>query len=161
MFTVAQGSAVYATIDASPEFYNNLLIGASAQNAVLCDPSTHSASLHKQRCLSALVQPAFQGSCAGEAGASGNISIEPLFVNAAQNNFRLLAGSPGIDVGLNSALGLPTTDLDGLPRIVDGSGHKTFIVDMGAYEFQPVTVTPTALSFGTRPLFSSTSLKVT
>ncbi len=87
--------------------------------------------------------------------------MEPLFVNTAQNNFRLLAGSPGIDVGLNSALGLPSTDLDGLPRIVDGSGHKTFIVDMGAYEFQPVTVNPTALSFGTRPLFSSTSLKVT
>ncbi len=68
-------------------------------------------------------------------------------------NFRLLAGSPGIDAGLNSAPDLPATDLDGLPRIVDGDGK--FIVDMGAYEFQPVTVTPTSVDFGTQVVGSS------
>jgi parallel beta-helix repeat protein len=146
VIAVPQGSAVYTNIDANPEFYNNLMIGAPAQNAVFCDPST--TPVFQNNDAFSAGAPAFQGSCAGEAGLSGNISTQPLFFNTAQNNFRLLAGSPGIDIGLNSALGLANTDLDGLPRIVDGSGHKTFIVDMGAYEFQPVTVNPTSLDFG-------------
>ena len=82
-------------------------------------------------------------------------------MNAAQNNYRLFAGSPEIDVGLNSAPGLLPTDLDGLPRIVDGSGKKTFIIDMGAYEFQPVTALPTSIDFGKQILDSHASRNVT
>ena len=82
-------------------------------------------------------------------------------MNAAQNNYRLLAGSPGIDVGLNSAPGLLPTDLVGLPRIVDGSGKETFIIDMGAYVFQPVTALPTSIDFGTQILDSHASRNVT
>lgn len=56
----------------------------------------------------------------------GNIDEDPLFMDA-YDNLRLLAGSPCIDAGDNSAVPV-VTDLDGNPRIVNG------IVDMGAYE---------------------------
>ncbi len=39
-------------------------------------------------------------------------------------------------MGDNAAISL-TTDLDGLPRIVDGDWDGTATVDMGAYEYQP------------------------
>ena len=80
-----------------------------------------------------------QGGRTGE----GNIDSAPLFVDAngpdddlvtwQDNNLRLTAESPCIDVGNNAAIpaGI-VTDLDGKLRIgsIDG-------VDMGAYEFQP------------------------
>lgn len=71
----------------------------------------------------------------------GNIDTDPMFVNSAQNDFRLVSGSPCIDAGDNDAVSI-RTDLDGNPRIIDNpnvpdTGHGTApIVDMGAYENQ-------------------------
>jgi hypothetical protein len=59
---------------------------------------------------------------------SGNISSDPLFVNAAAGNYRLQASSPCINTGTNESWMTGATDLDGTPRIVGGT------VDMGAYE---------------------------
>ncbi|MCL2640609.1 MAG: dockerin type I domain-containing protein [Phycisphaerales bacterium] len=72
-------------------------------------------------------------------GSNGNIvgtassPINPSFVNAAQGDYRLAAGSPAIDKGSNALIpsGI-TTDLDGKPRIING------IVDIGAYEYGSV-----------------------
>ncbi|TLV02872.1 choice-of-anchor Q domain-containing protein [Dyadobacter luticola] len=65
----------------------------------------------------------------------------PLFVDVANGNFRLLACSPGINMGSNSYyasgqtpdLSGITTDMDSHSRLYDG------VVDMGAYEFQNET----------------------
>jgi hypothetical protein len=59
----------------------------------------------------------------------GNISADPMFIDAADGNVALQATSPCIDAGSTAAVpsGV-TTDLAGHPRIVDGT------VDMGAYE---------------------------
>jgi uncharacterized protein YpmS len=62
------------------------------------------------------------------ASGTGNITNAPLFVNP-NNQFHLLAGSPGINTGNNIWVN-STTDLDGNPRIVNGT------VDMGCYEYQ-------------------------
>lgn len=76
----------------------------------------------------------------GHAG-EGNIDAPPLFVDPARCDYRLLAGSPGVDAGDNAAIPEDvTTDRRGEPRFADdpetpdtgvGSGA---IVDMGAYE---------------------------
>jgi len=78
--------------------------------------------------------------CGVEGGwpGEGNIDADPLFVDAdgldniagtADDNLRLLGGSPCLDTGNNLAVPPSlTTDLDRNPRIING------IVDMGAYE---------------------------
>ena len=60
---------------------------------------------------------------------TGNISEDPLFVDATNNDFRLQPSSPCIDAGSNDYV-TTATDLDGNPRIVNDT------VDMGAYEKQ-------------------------
>lgn len=58
---------------------------------------------------------------------TGNINIDPQFVDAANGNLHLRYNSPAIDTGTSS--GAPTTDIDGVSRPQrDG-------IDMGAYEF--------------------------
>ncbi|HYG35411.1 MAG TPA: choice-of-anchor Q domain-containing protein, partial [Clostridia bacterium] len=58
-----------------------------------------------------------------------NIEAEPRFVSLAGGDFRLQADSPCINAGSNAYAPSPT-DLDGKPRVVEGT------VDIGAYEFQ-------------------------
>ena len=92
----------------------------------------------------------------GSLGGEGNIGDDPLFVDAngpddifgtEDDNLHLLAGSPCIDTGDNSAIPPSVvTDLDGHPRIVNDT------VDMGVYEYSEVTepiirVSPSALEF--------------
>jgi hypothetical protein len=49
-----------------------------------------------------------------------------------------MPGSPCIDAGTNPPPnGLPLTDIDGNPRILDGDGNGSVIADMGAYEYNP------------------------
>jgi predicted outer membrane repeat protein len=84
---------------------------------------------------------------------TGNIDADPLFVQNPHSSvdLHLRACSPCIDAGDNTAVPAPVvTDLDGNPRFVDdpatadtGNGTPP-IVDMGAYEFQPVGHAPIA-----------------
>ena len=57
----------------------------------------------------------------------GNITINPLFIDAFGGNFHLSAGSPCINTGTSA--GAPGDDLDGILR-PQGAGF-----DMGAYEY--------------------------
>ncbi|MBK8968405.1 MAG: putative metal-binding motif-containing protein [Lewinellaceae bacterium] len=66
---------------------------------------------------------------------TGNLNVDPLFVNAPAGDLHLQACSPAINAGTNT--GAPTTDLDNNMRPFGGT------TDMGAYEFlgaQPVPV---------------------
>jgi parallel beta-helix repeat protein len=87
-----------------------------------------------------------QGGWPGEA----NIDDDPSF--AFSDDYHLMPDSPCIDAGTNSPIGgLPTTDIDGNPRSLDGNGDANAITDMGAYEYNPqrasIAVSPSSLSF--------------
>ena len=76
----------------------------------------------------------------GWAGTNGNISGDPLFVNAPAGDYHLTAGSPAINAG--TTIGAPGYDLGGAPR--DSTP------DIGAFEFDavprpPLTVTAVQL----------------
>jgi uncharacterized repeat protein (TIGR02543 family) len=95
----------------------------------------------------------------GGHSGDGNISDNPLFVNpvAAQDkptpggDYRLIASSPCIDMGINDAVTFPILylkDLDGFQRIFDGDENSTATVDMGAYEYQQNTLTVEIVGYG-------------
>ena len=66
---------------------------------------------------------------APKPGGLGNITEAPRFVDDANGNRGLQSNSPCTNAGRNAYAAGPT-DLDGNPRIVNGT------VDIGAYEFQ-------------------------
>ena len=71
---------------------------------------------------------------ADKTGTSGNISVDPMFVDQAGGYYYLQAGSPAIDQGTNT--GAPTVDFAGKPRPVDGNGDSNAVTDIGAFEYQ-------------------------
>jgi PKD repeat protein len=94
---------------------------------------------------------------------TGNIDVDPQFVDAAAGDFHLLWSSPAIDAG-GSTCGAPCqgSDLDGLTRPIDGDGDGVATRDMGAYEYgrRPPTVhasvSATAATAGQPVTFTAT-----
>jgi hypothetical protein len=80
-------------------------------------------------------------------GGFNNISADPQFVAPTVGNFHLTAASPAIAAGNTAAPDLPTTDLDGFPRTQNGT------IDLGVYEYQPVTATSPVLTSSANPSY--------
>ena len=70
----------------------------------------------------------------GIPGGSGNLNVDPLFVNAGASDLRLAVNSPCVDAGdpLDAPVG---QDPLGFPRLLDGKLDSVQRVDMGAFEF--------------------------
>ncbi|MCE9614904.1 MAG: M6 family metalloprotease domain-containing protein [Lentisphaerae bacterium] len=87
---------------------------------------------------------AFAYTCTGPAkpAGSGNVTNDPLFVNAPAGDYRLRPFSPALDSGTNLDGMADGLDLAGNARLVDGNEDGTSTVDLGAYEFQLGTVYP-------------------
>ncbi len=130
------GSGVFADgYDQNARLWNNIIVAAPGQTAVFCGNSNdpHAPTFSSNDVFSA-TGAAYGGICADQTGFSGNISADPLFVEAATSDYHLLPESPGIDLGNDAATGLPTTDLDGHARVLDGDGDALAVVDIGADE---------------------------
>ncbi len=67
----------------------------------------------------------------------GNLSVDPAFLSRVpgSRDLRLIAASPVIDVGFNTATS--PTDFPGAPRIFDGDGDGEAVIDLGAFEYWP------------------------
>jgi parallel beta-helix repeat protein len=125
----SDSSVFLGGFDAQVQLANDIVAASSAQPAVLCDTTYSSASpMFDHTDLFNSAGPATQGSCTLAVGSNGNISADPQF--AAAGDYHLQSTSPAIDAGNNGAPSLPSTDLDGQPRI-NGSA-----VDLGVYEVQ-------------------------
>jgi hypothetical protein len=127
-----QGTAVYAGgFDDQVQFYNNLLIGQTDQNAVYCDNSyDQNPPTFTNSDAWAPSGTGFQDTCASESNQNGNISANPKFRNPSKQDYQVRKGSPVIGAGTTSAPDIPKKDLAGHPRIINGK------IDIGAYEYQ-------------------------
>ena len=69
-----------------------------------------------------------------EPGSGENdIFGDPMFVNSAEGDYRLLRGSPCTDAGDNTGIAADAVDILSKPRILFGGKSET--VDIGAYEY--------------------------
>jgi uncharacterized repeat protein (TIGR01451 family) len=73
--------------------------------------------------------------CGGANPGPHDISADPRFVDAANDDYHLLPDSPAIDAGTN--VDAPSTDFDDEPRPSDGNFDGLAVTDMGADEFYP------------------------
>ncbi len=110
------GGAMWNSTSSNPMITNCILWGNSSE--------IYNSSGGNSSVSYSIVQGGYTG--------TGNLDINPLFVNEVLGDLRLQPCSPAINAGDNSAVpsGI-TTDLDGNPRFYDNG-----IVDMGAYEYQ-------------------------
>lgn len=158
--TTTDGGGLYCRYDRA-ELYNNTIVANSAarggglyvlnqasaepqvNNTILWGNSAPSGSeIFLEASTSSIVSVSWSTVQGGWSG-SGNQAGDPLFVDFAAGDYRLLPGSPCIDAGSNFAIPPDvTSDLDGNPRFVDDPDTKDPglgtppVVDHGAYEFQ-------------------------
>jgi hypothetical protein len=59
-----------------------------------------------------------------------------LFIDPANRDYHLSAGSACVDAGTNAAPSMPYSDFDGDPRVCDGNGDAAAVVDIGADEYR-------------------------
>jgi hypothetical protein len=143
-------SGIYTTgFGQNATFTNNIVVAASGQTAVTCNAAYTSISpVFSHNDSYSVSGQTWSGVCDSTSNP-GNISVDPLFVNAA-SDFHLQTGSPVIDAGSNSAPSLPTTDFDSNTRIWDGNNDCVSTVDLGAYELinsMAANISPISFSF--------------
>ncbi|HYH01109.1 MAG TPA: choice-of-anchor D domain-containing protein [Terriglobales bacterium] len=106
------------------------------------------------------INDVFWGDSYIPAPFTSSINLDPQFVDAANSNLALQASSPAIDKGANTGV---AADIAGVVR------PQGKAIDIGAYEYSgtttpgtgQLTLTPTALSFGTVTVGSSNTQTVT
>jgi hypothetical protein len=125
-------------LDNHERFYNNIIATLGSQTAMICTlandgqfPTIQNNDAFSPNGTS------YSSGCAGFTQSTGNLSVDPGFVNRKGGEYQLLPTSPLIDVGLNSAPMYYSTDLAGNLRVVDGNGNGIAVIDIGAYEYQP------------------------
>ena len=133
--TTAAGMYV-SGFDARNELHNNI-ITARAGAALYCQngagvspPTLNSNDVYSAQ------GAAYGGTCADQTGVSGNVSADPGFLDAAGGDYRVGMSSVVVDRGNDAAPVLPSTDIDGFERRIDGNTDGVVRVDIGALEYR-------------------------
>ncbi len=130
---LADGSAVNCTFVNNEAWAGQICGGMVANCIVWFEGTPTSETQVGSGCT--VIYSDIKGGFPGE----GNIDADPLFVGGG--DYHLTPGSPCIDKGTNSPTGgLPSTDMEGNPRSVDGNGDGEAVADMGAYEAPVMTL---------------------
>jgi hypothetical protein len=131
------GSGIFADgNDGRTELTNNIIAAKPGQSGLYCSNfDGHIGAIIRYNNIFSVDGLAYGGTCSNRTGTDGNISADPLFTNPTLGDYHLRQGSPSIDSGDNTTPDLPDKDIDGNPRILDGDGNGTAIVDMGVDEF--------------------------
>jgi hypothetical protein len=146
------GGALYCDNYSDPTLINCTIVGNTAESdsgGVFCDSSSPDLlncllweNSGNAIFLSGASLPSVDYSCIqGGFDGTGNVELDPMFVDVGSGDYRLQIGSPCIDSGDadNWSMIPPDTffsgDLLGRFRVWDGDGDGNPIVDMGAYEF--------------------------
>jgi parallel beta-helix repeat protein len=142
------GSGIFASgFDGDAALANNIIAAAPGQTAVFCDDFWNGLRpVFQSNNVFSATGAAYGGLCGAETGVNGNLSVDPLFIDAAAGDYHLTPGSPAIDAGQGDILGVPPFDLDGHERILDGDSDGVGRVDIGADE--AATGPPAALPGG-------------
>ena len=123
-------------LDARTELTNNIIVAKPGQSGLSCRFfNDQNPPIIRFNNIFSAGGMAYTGACPDMTGTNGNISDDPLFTDPTQGDYHLQQLSPSIDSGDNTAPNLPDTDIDGNPRILDGDGNGTAIIDMGVDEF--------------------------
>ena len=147
--TASAGPGIFADgFDAAAQVVNNVVGGATTQATVDCDSG--SDGLPAQFAYNDIWNasgPESEDLCPGLVGMNSNISVDPLLVDAAADEYHLRPDSPVIDAGREA--GAPATDFDGDIRPADGNADGTAAVDIGFDEaVDPLLVSPLHVNFG-------------
>jgi len=118
-----EGGAMYNVDKSLPTITNCILWGDTATDG----PEVYDDEYSFSMVTYCDVQGAYQ--------VHDNINTDPLFVDPENGDFHLQETSPCIDMGNNTAPGIPTTDVDADPRIYDGNADGTATVDIGSDEY--------------------------
>lgn len=137
------GGGIYNS-SANPTITNSIIWGNMSLSGPQLSPNSGSATI---------AYSDIQGGWTG----TGNINLDPLFVDMVTEDFRLQYDSPCIDAGNNASVPAGVSrDLAGNMRIADGNYDGAAKVDMGAYEINipanmvtPPTFTPSGGSYNT------------
>ena len=117
----SDGGAIFNEINSSADIKNSIL-WANSPNEIANDATS-----------SALV--AYTDIQGGYAG-SGNLNVNPMFINEADSNYRLDPNSACVESGMNSYMLIPyIKDIDGWTRVAAKSCNINPTIDRGAYEF--------------------------
>lgn len=128
--TIADNSApaimfvgVPSTAKVTTTIFNNILYGSN--NGVDFPPKDAALTIANGYNIQ---YPAAVNSTQGYTWSGSNGTVDPVFVNAGNRNYRLNATSTLVNIGYGAAPGRSDLDADDRPRVAGGT------VDIGAYE---------------------------
>jgi len=136
---LSSGSEIYTSgFVESMQFVNNIVRATTGPYAIDCDSGySQTPPTFTSNDLFATVGTLLRGSCVNALASGGNISADPQFARERRRTaYRLTAGSPAVDAGTPTSVA-GSTDAAGRPRVVDGNGDGTAVIDLGAYELKP------------------------